>query len=55
LTLGGQLAAAIIVSSVHAGSGGPAVSGYIGALILCAGATGVGALVACAVPRTHRP
>jgi len=52
--LGGQLAAAIIVSSVHAGGGAPAVSGYLGALILCAGATGAGALVACAIPRAHR-
>src|SRR6202012_1282956 len=49
--LGGQLAAAIIVSSVHAGGGAPAVSGYIGALILCAAATCAGAFVACATPR----
>ena len=49
--LGSQLAAAIIVSSVRAGTGAPAASGYIGALILCAAATCVGALVACATPR----
>jgi EmrB/QacA subfamily drug resistance transporter len=49
--LGAQLAAAIIVSSAQAGTGAPAASGYIGALILCAGATGVGAVVACAAPR----
>jgi hypothetical protein len=30
------------------------VSGYIGALILCAGATGAGAFVACAIPRKNR-
>jgi EmrB/QacA subfamily drug resistance transporter len=48
---GAQLAAAIIVSSAQAGTGVPAVSGYIGALILCAAATGAGALVACAAPR----
>jgi MFS family permease len=56
--LGGQLAAAIIVSSVHAGPGAqaaaPAASGYIGALILCAGATCAGAFVACATPRKNR-
>ena len=49
--LGGQLAAAIIVSSASAGSGAPAASGYIGALVLCAAATCAGALVACATPR----
>jgi EmrB/QacA subfamily drug resistance transporter len=48
--LGAQLAAAIIVSSAHAG-GAPAASGYIGALILCAAATCAGALVARATPR----
>jgi len=48
--LGAQLAAAIIVSSAHAG-GAPAASGYIGALILCAAATCAGALIACATPR----
>ena len=48
---GAQLAAAIIVSSAQARSGVPAVSGYVGALILCAAATAVGALVACAAPR----
>jgi MFS family permease len=32
-------------------AGAPAASGYIGALILCAGATCVGAVVACAAPR----
>jgi hypothetical protein len=47
--LGSQLAAAIIVSSAQAGA--PAASGYIGALILCAAATCVGAFVACATPR----
>jgi MFS family permease len=52
--LGVQLAAAIIVSSAHAGTGLPAASGYIGALILCAAATGVGALVACAIQRKTR-
>ncbi|HEX3490637.1 MAG TPA: MFS transporter [Streptosporangiaceae bacterium] len=49
--LGSQLAAAIIVSSVRAGTGAPAASGYIGALVLCAAATCAGALVACATPR----
>lgn len=49
--LGGQLAAAIIVSSAPDGSGAPAASGYIGALVLCAAATCAGALVACATPR----
>jgi MFS family permease len=52
--LGGQLAAAIIVSSATIGTGAPAASGYIGALILCAGATCAGAFVACAIPRSHR-
>jgi EmrB/QacA subfamily drug resistance transporter len=52
--LGGQLAAAIIVSSVQVGTGAPGVSGYIGALILCAGATCAGAFVACAIPRKNR-
>lgn len=54
--LGGQLAAAIIVSSVHAGAGAaaPAASGYVGALVLCAVATAVGAVVAGATPRTGR-
>jgi predicted MFS family arabinose efflux permease len=51
--LGGQLAAAIIVSSTQAGTGAPAASGYIGALILCAAATCAGALVACATPRKN--
>jgi MFS family permease len=51
--LGGQLAAAIIVSTARAGTGAPAASGYIGALILCATATCVGALVACATPRKN--
>jgi hypothetical protein len=51
--LGVQLAAAIIVSSAHAGTGGPTASGYIGALILCAAATGVGAFVACAIQRKN--
>ena len=44
--LGGQLAAAIIVSAGGA-------SGYIGALILCAAATAAGALVACAAPASN--
>jgi len=48
--LGGQLAAAIIVSSATAATGAPAASGYIGALILCAAATGAGAFVACPIP-----
>ena len=52
--LGGQLAAAIIVSSVRAGTGAPAASGYIEALILCATATCLGAVVACATPRKSR-
>jgi len=47
---GAQLAAAIIVSSAPAGTGVPAVSGYVSALILCAAATCAGALVACAAP-----
>jgi MFS family permease len=51
--LGGQLAAAIIVSSAHAGTGAPAASGYIGALILCGAATCAGAIVACATPRKN--
>jgi len=51
--LGAQLAAAIIVSSAQAGTGAPAASGYIGALILCAAATCAGALVACATPRKN--
>lgn len=50
--VGSQLAAAIIVSSAHAGA--PAASGYIGALILCATATCAGALLACATPRNNR-
>jgi hypothetical protein len=33
------------------GTGAPAASGYIGALILCGAATCAGALVACATPR----
>jgi len=51
--LGGQLAAAITVSSAQAGTGAPAASGYIGALILCATATCAGAFVACAIPRKN--
>jgi len=51
--LGGQLAAAIIVSSAHAGTGVPAASGYIGALILCGAATCAGAFIACATPRKN--
>ena len=49
--IGAQLAAAIIVSSAQPGTGAPAASGYIGALILCAAATCAGTLVACATPR----
>ncbi len=49
--LGGQLAAAIIVSSGHGGA--PAASGYVGALILCAAATCAGALLSCATPRKN--
>jgi EmrB/QacA subfamily drug resistance transporter len=52
--LGGQLAAAIIVSTVVSSTGqagAPAASGYAGALILCAAATCAGAFVACAIPR----
>ncbi|MGH3405350.1 MAG: MFS transporter [Streptosporangiaceae bacterium] len=52
--LGAQLAAAIIVSSAHGGTGAPAASGYIGALILCAAATCAGAFVACATPRRRQ-
>jgi hypothetical protein len=51
--LGSQLAAAIIVASAQAGTGVPAGSGYIGALILCAAATCAGAFVACATPRKN--
>jgi hypothetical protein len=51
--LGSQLAAAIIVTSAQAGTGAPAASGYIGALILCAAATCAGAFVACATPRNN--
>jgi hypothetical protein len=51
--LGGQLAAAIIVSSATIGTGAPAASGYIGALVLCAAATCAGAFVACATPRKN--
>jgi predicted MFS family arabinose efflux permease len=50
---GSQLAAAIIVASAAAGTGVPAASGYIGALTLCAAATGAGAIVACATPRKN--
>jgi MFS family permease len=51
--LGSQLAAAVIVSSAQAGTGAPAASGYIGALILCAAATCAGAFAACATPRKN--
>ncbi len=51
--LGSQLAAAIIVSSAQAGTGAPAASGYIAALILCAAATCAGALIARATPRKN--
>ena len=47
--LGGQLAAALIVGSAHAGL--PAESGYVEALVLCAGATMLGAITAIAAPR----
>ncbi len=47
--LGGQLAAALIVASAHAGL--PAESGYVEALVLCAGATVLGAITAVAAPR----
>lgn len=53
--LGGQFAAAIIVAATQPGTGAPAASGYIGALILCAAATCAGALVACATPRNSLP
>lgn len=53
--LGSQLAAAIIVSSARGGAGAPTVSGYIGALILCAAATCAGALIACASPGKSHP
>jgi MFS family permease len=49
--IGVQLAAAIIVSSARGGAAAPAVSGYVGALILCAAATCAGALLAGAAPR----
>jgi MFS family permease len=49
--LGGQLAAALIVSSASAGHGAPTASGYIAALVLCATATCAGALIASATPR----
>jgi EmrB/QacA subfamily drug resistance transporter len=48
--LGGQLAAALIVASAHAGL--PAASGYVEALAFCAGATVLGAITAIAAPRT---
>jgi EmrB/QacA subfamily drug resistance transporter len=51
--IGAQLAAAIIVSSAHPGTGAPAASGYVGALILCAAATCAGAFFACATPRRN--
>ena len=51
--LGGQLAAAIIVSSARAGTGVPTGSGYVGALILCTAATCAGAFIACATPRRN--
>jgi hypothetical protein len=38
---------------MQAGTGAPAASGYIGALILCTAATCAGALVASATPRKH--
>ena len=50
---GSQLAVAIIVASAQAGTGVPAASGYISALILCAAATCAGAFVACATPRKN--
>ena len=52
--IGSQLAAAVIVSSAQSGTGAPAASGYVGALILCVAATCAGALVACATPRRGR-
>jgi MFS family permease len=52
--LGVQLAAAIIVSSARTGTGAPAASGYIGALVLCAAATCAGAFVACAISRNDQ-
>ncbi len=52
--IGSQLAAALIVSSAQPGTGAPAASGYIGALILCATATCTGALIASAIPRKPR-
>jgi EmrB/QacA subfamily drug resistance transporter len=48
--IGGQLAAALIVASAHAGL--PAASGYVEALVFCAGATILGAITAIAAPRT---
>lgn len=51
--LGGQFAAAIIVSSTQPGTGAPSASGYIAALILCAAATCAGSVVACATPRKN--
>ena len=46
---GGQLAAALIVASAHAGL--PAASGYVEALVFCASATVLGAVTAIAAPR----
>ena len=48
--LGGQLAAALIVASARGGL--PAASGYVEALVFCAGATALGAITAIAAPRT---
>jgi MFS family permease len=47
--LGGQLAVALIVASAH--SGAPTAAGYVEALVLCAGATAIGAVTAIAAPR----
>jgi EmrB/QacA subfamily drug resistance transporter len=49
--LGGQLAAALILASTHAGV--PGESGYVAALDLCATAALLGALAALASPRSH--
>jgi EmrB/QacA subfamily drug resistance transporter len=49
--LGGQLAAALILATAHAGL--PGESGYVAALLFCAAAALVGALAALASPRSR--
>lgn len=50
--LGGQLAAALILATAHAGR--PGESGYVAALLFCAAAALVGVLAALASPRGHQ-